>query len=126
MKLLPITLAITLAMASTLALASHHGTPPAVGPKPMPGMAMGMDHGMMGMMGMEKMSPEEHQKKMDEMFAQMDANSDGSVTKAEFTAHHTAMMAKHRAMMDGMQKHTPPAAAPAPTPQTKPEAEHKH
>jgi hypothetical protein len=122
MKLLPITLAITLAMASTLALASHHGTPPADGAKPMPGMGMGMDHGMMGMMGMEKMSPEEHQKKMDEMFAKMDANSDGSVTKAEFTAHHTAMMAKHRAMMDGMHKQAPPADAPAATP----EAEHKH
>ena len=124
MKFLPITLAIALTMASTLALASQHGTPPADGAKPMPGM--GMDHGMMGMMGMEKMSPDQHQKMMDEMFAQMDANSDGSVTKAEFTAHHTAMMAKHRAMMDGMHKHTPPAAAPAPTPQTKPEAEHKH
>lgn len=125
MRLFPITLAISLAMASTLAFASHHGAPPADGAKPMPGMGMGMgmDHGMMGM---DKMSPEQHQKKMDEMFAQMDANGDGSVTKAEFTAHHTAMMAKHRAMMDGMHKHMPPATAPAAATEAKPEAEHKH
>ena len=51
------------------------------------------------MMGMDKMSPEDHQKKMDEMFAQMDADKDGSVTKAEFSAHHTKMMAKHQEMM---------------------------
>ena len=118
MKLFPLTLAISLAMASTLALASHHGGPPADGAKPMPGMGMGMgmDHGMMGM---DKMSPEQHQKKMDEMFAQLDANSDGSVTKAEFTAHHTAMMARHRAMMGGMHK-------PEAKPEATPEAEHKH
>lgn len=116
MKFFPLTLAMTLAMASTIALASHHGAPPADGAKPMPGMGMGMGMGMdHGMMGMDKMSPEQHQKKMDEMFAQMDANGDGSVTKAEFTAHHTAMMAKHRAMMDGMRK-----------PEAKPEPEHKH
>ncbi len=125
MKIFPITLAIALAMASSLALASHHGPPPADGAKPMPGMGMGMgmDHGMMAM---DKMSPEEHQKKMDEMFAQMDANSDGSISKAEFNAHHTAMMARHRAMMDGMHKKMPPAGAPAAAPEAKPEPEHKH
>lgn len=113
MKLFPITLAISLAMASTLALASHHGTPPADGAKPMHDMGMGkgmmggMGQGMMG--GMDKMSPEQHQKKMDAMFAHMDANSDSSVTKAEFDAHHKAMMAQHAAMKEA-----------------KPEAEHKH
>jgi len=123
MKIFPITLAVALAMTSSLALASHHGPPPADGAKPMPGMGMGMGHGMMAM---DKMSPEEHQKKMDEMFAQMDANSDGSVSKAEFTAHHTAMMARHRAMMDGMHKQMPPAGAPAAATEAKPEPEHKH
>lgn len=117
MKLIPITLAVSLAMASTLAVASHHGTPAAHGAKPMAGM--GMDHGMMGM---DKMSPEEHQKKMDAMFAHMDANGDGSVTKPEFDAHHKAMMAKHRAMMDHMHKKAPPAGAT----EAKPAAEHKH
>ncbi len=111
MRLFSLTLAIGLAMASTVAFASHHEVPRADAAKPMPGMAM--DHGMMGMMGMDKMSPEQHKKMLDEMFAQMDANSDGSVTKAEFSAHHAKMMAKHMEMM----KHAPEA---------KPEADHKH
>ena len=53
MKIVPITLAVALAMASSLALASHHGPPPADGAKPMPGMGMGgMQLGQMGMPGM--------------------------------------------------------------------------
>lgn len=130
MKILSLTLAMTLAMVSPLALATHHGPPPADAAKPMPGMGMGMgrDPGMMGMMGMmdmDKMSPEQHQKMMDDMFAQMDANSDGSVTKAEFAAHHNAMMARRRAMMDGMHKNMPPADVPAAAPEAKPEPEKK-
>lgn len=117
MKLSSITLATALALGSLSAVASHHGTPAAGGAKSM--SCMGMDHGMMGT---DKMSPEQRQMKMDEMFVQMDANSNGSVTKAEFAAHQTAMMAKHRAMTDGMHEHTPPAAAP----KAMPEAEHKH
>ena len=31
----------------------------------------------------------------DEMFAMMDANKDGSVSRAEFDQHHDAMMKKH-------------------------------
>ncbi len=132
MKLFPLTLAIGLALASTFAFASHHEAPRPDAAKPMPGM--GIDHGMMGMMGMDKMSPEQHKKMMDEMVAQMDANSDGSVTKAEFSAHHAKMMAKHKemmknggqhgTMMGGQHQGMAPAATPAP--QAKPEADHKH
>lgn len=134
MKLFPLTLAIGLAMASTLAFASHHEAPRADATKPMPGMGMG--GGMMGMMGMDKMSPEQHKKMMDDMFAQMDANNDGSVTKVEFTAHHTKMMAQHREMMKnggqhGMMmggQHHPmaPTTAPPAAPEAKPDADHKH
>lgn len=90
MKLSRLTLAFALAASCGLATAqtapapapaAHvHPTGATPAAAPMPGR---------GMMGMG--SPEQHKMKMDQMFAAADANKDGSISRAEFDAHHAAM-----------------------------------
>ena len=46
-----------------------------------------------GMMDMHDMSAEARKSKMDEMFAKLDANKDGAISRTEFDRHHEHMMA---------------------------------
>ena len=61
----------------------------------------GHEHGKEGhgmscpMMEAANATPEERTKMRAEMFAQLDANKDGNVSRAEFDQHHDAMMKKH-------------------------------
>ena len=91
MNISPLALALALAVSASSALASDDN-------KPVAGHEM---HDKMAMPAMPAMSPAEHQRWMNEMFASIDANKDGSISKAEFTNHHEAMMKKHH---DGMMK----------------------
>ena len=45
-----------------------------------------------GMMDMGKMSAEARKAKMDEIFAKLDADKDGNISRAEFDRHHEDMM----------------------------------
>ena len=51
------------------------------------------------------LSAEERAKAMDSMFAMLDADKDGSISRAEFDAHHAMMRAKHDATDAGEHKH---------------------
>ena len=62
-----------------------------------------------------KASPEERMKMRGEMFAMMDADKDGSVSRAEFDQHHEAMWKQHMA-----------PASQAAEGDTKSEEEHQH
>ena len=100
MKTLSLAISIALSLACTTALAAD---PPKPAAEPAHSMhAMGavppMDHANMGM---AVRTPAEQQQMFDAMFAAMDANKDGSVSKAEFTAHHLTMMAMHQGGMMG-------------------------
>ena len=88
MKISPLALGLALAVSASSALASDELKPVA-------------GHEMHDKMAMPAMSPAEHQKRMDDMFVSIDTNKDGSISKAEFTSHHEAMMKKHH---DGMMK----------------------
>ncbi len=55
-------------------------------------------------MGMGEMTPEQHQQMVDRQWADMDANKDGSVSRAEFDAHVARMMAMRKQMHEGMDK----------------------
>lgn len=88
MNISPLAIALALAVSASSALASDEQKPVA-------------GHEMHDKMAMPTMSPAEHQKRMDEMFVSIDTNKDGSISKAEFTSHHEAMMKKHH---DGMKK----------------------
>ena len=65
------------------------------GPGPGPGHGMHAGPGMGCPMMDAKSSPEERMKMRGEMFAMMDADKDGSVSRAEFDQHHDAMMKMH-------------------------------
>ncbi|MEO8161678.1 MAG: hypothetical protein ABI588_09685 [Arenimonas sp.] len=75
---LPITiLALALALASTAASAcDEHGM-------------KDMEHGGM------HMTAEQMMKKQNEMFAALDADKNGSISRAEFDRYHAGMMSKH-------------------------------
>jgi len=45
-----------------------------------------------GMMDMDGMSAEARKARMDEMFAKLDADKDGSISRVEFDRHHEHMM----------------------------------
>lgn len=94
MKISPLAIALALTVCCTPALARE-------GHEAGPGQEMHCQMDMSGMSAMSGMSPADRQKKMDEMFASMDANKNGSISKAEFTSHHEAMMKKHH---EGMGK----------------------
>jgi hypothetical protein len=94
MKLSTLAIALTLCVASTAALACCDED------------KAGDSHRMHRKMDLAAMSPADRQKRMDEMFATIDANKDGSISKAEFTRHHEAMMAKrHDRMMERHEEH---------------------
>lgn len=87
MKMQPILLAAALAMACGTAAANSHGH----------GMAAGdMGCGMMGHGKMDhgKMDAAQRKAMAGTMFARLDANRDGAISRAEFDKHHEAMWAK--------------------------------
>lgn len=59
---------------------------------------------MQPMAGMPDMTPEQHKMMADKMWTDMDANKDGSVSRAEYDAHVARMMAMHAQMHAGMGK----------------------
>ena len=82
MKTQPILIAAALALACGTAAASSHGH------------GMDADGMRCEMKGHEKMSAAERKEMMDKMFAKVDANHDGAISRAEFDKHHEAMWAK--------------------------------
>ena len=62
-----------------------------------------------GMMDMDAMSAEARKAKMDEMFAKLDADKDGSISRAEFDRHHedmmTMMQMQHQKAHDHVEQH---------------------
>ena len=93
MKLSPLAIALALAAFSTSAMACCGEDKTDAG------------HRMHRKMDMSAMSPADQQKRMDEMFASMDANKDGSISKTEFTSHHKAMMMKRHDKMEMDHEH---------------------
>ena len=60
------------------------------------------------MMDMDGMNAEAHKAKMDGMFAKVDADKNGSISRAEFDRHHEDMMAsmeKRRKAHDHVEQH---------------------
>jgi colicin import membrane protein len=55
-------------------------------------------------MARHDMTPEQHRQMADTMWADMDANKDGSVTRAEYDAHVARAMAMRKQRHDGMSK----------------------
>ena len=77
-------------------------------------LADGHEHGKdakgmsCGMMDMDGMSAEDRKAKMDQMFGKLDADKDGSISRAEFDRHHADMMAeaeKRRKAHDHVEQH---------------------
>lgn len=55
----------------------------------------GMNHEGMNHDGMKSMTPEQMAKKHNDMFMALDADKNGSISRAEFDRYHADMMAKH-------------------------------
>ena len=97
-----ITISLMLATGTVLAHEPVKGAaPPAATPQAMDHSKMdmqqgGMDHCMMNMSGKKSA---DHQKMAAAQFAKLDANKDGSLSKAEFANHHT-MMGMQNGKMD--------------------------
>ena len=66
-------------------------------------------HGDMCPMHDAMMSDAERAEAMDKMFGKLDANKDGSISRAEFDEHHAAMRKKHdekhEAKAEGAHQH---------------------
>ena len=80
-----------LAPVATLLLALTAQAAPQTSPKPMDHSKMKMDHAGMQMPA----TPEARAKMANTMFDKMDANKDGSLSRAEFVAHHRTMSMDH-------------------------------
>jgi hypothetical protein len=68
----------------------------------------GMGCGMMDMHDMHAMTPEARKAKMDEMFAKIDTDKNGSISRAEFDRQHEHMMMEgmeHKADMHDHEQH---------------------
>lgn len=88
-------LALALALASPAAFADT-----ANGAMKMPMAQSAEQH----QMGMRDMTPEQHKMMAEKMWTDMDANKDGSISRAEYDAHLARMMAMHAQMHEGMDR----------------------
>lgn len=80
-------------LAALLFVANVHAAPQAA-PKPMDHGHMKMDHATMEMPA----TPEAREKMGNMMFDKIDANKDGSLSRAEFVEHHRSMSMQHGGM----------------------------
>ena len=84
----------TLALAGALLLAFNVQAGPQAAPKPMDHSKMKMDHADMKMPA----TPEARAKMANAMFDKIDTNKNGSLSRAEFVAHHRTMSMEHGGM----------------------------
>ena len=84
----------TFALAVTLLLASNVHAGPQDATKPMDHSKMKMDHADMKM----PTTPEARAKMANTMFDKIDANKNGSLSRAEFVEHHRTMSMEHGGM----------------------------
>jgi len=91
-------LAAALILASAAALATTTPSDPKKD-------GMNMDMKSCQMMHGGKMTPEEHRKMADQMFKTLDANADGTISRAEFDSHHEDMMKMHMSGHDSGAGH---------------------
>jgi hypothetical protein len=87
MKIQSLTILLALGLGGA-AFAADPAKPKAAPAHPM--QAMGH-----GKMAMAAKTPAERQKMFDDMFVMIDTDKNGTISKAEFNAHHQAMMSMH-------------------------------